>query len=230
MLCEWLFSFLPLPVCPSKNSPRTLHELCLFHVFVVLTWKIIHFQSIPKRIHGIARVMYIRNMIKISLREKFIPCLLSQLYTNWIFCDEKLQKNRQTQPQFCHREGNFSLSLLDDPTSTSFEASLVSWGGKGKACRVVCLWKTGQKTKVTQIQGQSNLISFLPLVAEKSPLWSVAPETQMRVASAKWDVIIAFRDHGNTRMKRSRRFRLWGVCMCAIVCVCVCVCTSAWAP
>lgn len=78
---------------------------------------------------------------------------------------------------------------------------------------VVCIWKTGQKAKVTQIQGQSNLVSFLPHVAEESPLWCVAPETQIRVARAKWDVIIAFRDHGNTRMKDP------GGCE---VCNCVC--------
>lgn len=69
-------------------------------------------------------------------------------------------------------------------------------------------------------------------MGEESLLWSVAPETQMRVARAKWDVIITYCGHGNARIKDSG----WvgGRCVCLWVCTCAwatqCLCAKAHLP
>lgn len=132
-----------------------------------------------------------------------MPWRLSQLYTNWIFCDKNLQNSSKSAPILPPWK-EFQPVIARQSDKHFVWSILGLLRGKGKAFRVVGLWYTGQKTKVTKIQGQSNLISFLPLVGEKSLLWSVAAETQMwhvTVAWAKRDAIIAVRGHGNTCMK-----------------------------
>lgn len=72
------------------------------------------------------------------------------------------------------------------------------------------IWKN--KTKITWIRGQSNLIFLLHLVANKSPLWCVAPESGTSKMRCYHHLPWPWKCYN----KRSLSFR-WVVCECAHV-------------